>query len=339
MDLSRLISRRAIGIDASGIRRVADLGKTMSGAINLSIGQPEFPVPASIKQAAIDAIAQDKNGYTANPGLDALRIALNARLERDVGWVCQAPNHPSVQGEPGLMITAGTSGGLMLACMAILNEGDEIIIPDPYFVMYPHLATMCGARAVLCDTSPDLRMTAERVAPLITPRTKAILFNSPGNPSGVIGTEQDCRDLLALCRERNILLISDEIYDEFTFSECCTQPWADGSRALCPSPARLKGAEDCTLLIRGFGKTYGCTGWRLGYVAGPAPIVEQMIKIQQYSFVCAPTPLQWGVLAALDVDMSAQVAVYQRRRDRVVERLSKVTEVSVPGGAFYAFPR
>ncbi len=337
MDFHRLISQRARGIDASGIRRVSDLGKTMQGAINLSIGQPEFPVPEPIKKAAIDAIADNKNGYTGNPGLDALRVALADRLRRDVGWSCSAPGLPAR--DTGLMITSGTSGGLMLACMAVLNEGDEIIIPDPYFVSYPHLATLCGARAVACDTYPDFRLTAARVEPLITPRTKALIYNSPGNPSGVIGTEQDCRELLDLCRARNILLISDEIYDEFTFSEACTQDWVDGSRKLCPSPARLSGAHNECLLIRGFGKTYGVTGWRLGFAAGPAPLLEQMIKIQQYTFVCAPTPLQWGVLSALDVDMAPQVAVYQRRRDRVVERLSRVTEVTVPGGAFYAFPR
>ena len=327
-------------MDASGIRKVADLGKTLKGAINLSIGQPEFAVPAPIKQAAIDAIILDKNGYTANPGLDALRLALANRLRRDVGWDCQAPGMEGpAGGRAGLMITAGTSGALTLGCMALLNEGDELIVPDPYFVAYPHLATMCGARAVLCDTYPDFRLTAARVEPLITPQTKAVLYCSPGNPTGVVGTEQDCRDLLDLCRRKNLVLISDEIYDEFTFTESCTQRWCDGSRALCPSPARLPGAQQTVLLVRGFGKTYGVTGWRLGFCAGPTELIEQMVKLQQYTFVCAPTPLQWGALAALDVDMQPQVAAYQRRRDRVVERLSRFTEVSVPGGAFYAFPR
>ncbi len=343
MDIDRLLAPRMKHIDASGIRRVADLAKSMPGAINLSIGQPDFPVPEPIKRAAIDAIASNRNAYTANPGLDALRSAIARRLQTDIGWTVQAPGvtqgGSSDADAPGLMITSGTAGALLLVCMALLGPGDEFIIPDPYFVMYPYLAAMCDARAVVCDTYPDFRLTAERVAPLITPRTKAVLYNSPGNPSGVVGTSRECRDLLDLCRARNVLLISDEIYDEFTFSESRTEPFADGRGLGCPSAARLPGAERDVLLIRGFGKTYGCTGWRLGYAAGPAPLIEQMVKLQQYTFVCAPTPLQWGVLAALETDMSAQVGVYEARRNRVVQRLSKVTEVATPGGAFYAFPK
>ncbi len=339
MDIARLLAPRMARIDASGIRRVADLAKTMPGAINLSIGQPEFPVPEPVKQAAIDAIRADRNAYTANPGLDALRARIAQRLKADLGWNVQAPGLVACATDPSLMITSGTAGALVLACLALLGPGDEFIIPDPYFVMYPYLAEMGDARAIRCATYPDFRMTAERVEPLITPRTKAVLFNSPNNPTGVVSTPQDCRDMLDLCRRTGVLLISDEIYDEFTFTESRAEPFADGTGSACPSAARLPGACEDVLLIRGFGKTYGCTGWRLGYAAGPAALIEQMVKLQQYSFVCAPTPLQWGVLAALDVDMSRQVATYQARRDRVVAALSKVTEVATPGGAFYAFPR
>ncbi|MGD9688901.1 MAG: pyridoxal phosphate-dependent aminotransferase [Phycisphaerales bacterium] len=339
MDIQRLLAPRMCRIDASGIRRVSDLAKSMPGAINLSIGQPEFPVPETVKSAAIEAIRSDRNAYTANPGLDVLRTAIARRLRLDIGWTAQAPEVSTARADPGLMITSGTAGALLLACMAVLGPGDEFIIPDPYFVMYPYLAEMCEARAVRCDTYPDFRMTAERVERVMSPRTKAVLFNSPGNPTGVVGSMDDCRELLELCRRKNVLLISDEIYDEFTFSESRTDRFADGSRPACPSPARLPGASDDVLLIRGFGKTYACTGWRLGYAAGPAALIEQMVKLQQYTFVCAPTPLQWGVLAALDVDMGPQVATYERRRDRVVAALSSVTEVASPGGAFYAFPR
>lgn len=341
MDIARLLAPRMGRIDASGIRRVADLAKTMPGAINLSIGQPEFPVPEAVKAAAIEAIRADKNAYTPNPGLDQLRAKLAERLRGDVGWRVQAPGGVGTgsASDPSLMITSGTAGALVLACMAVLGPGDEFIIPDPFFVMYPYLAAMCDAKAVRCETYPDFRMTAERVERLITPRTKAVLFNSPNNPTGVVSTMRDCAEMLDLCRRKGVLLISDEIYDEFTFSESRTDRFADGSRSACPSAARLPGASDDVLLIRGFGKTYGCTGWRLGYAAGPAALIEQMVKLQQYSFVCAPTPLQWGALAALDVDMSAQVAKYEARRDRVVAALSRVTEVATPGGAFYAFPK
>jgi aminotransferase len=181
---------------------------------------------------------------------------------------------------------------------------------------------------VACDTYPDFRMTAARVEPLITDRTKFVLLNSPGNPTGVVLSDQECRDLADLCRDRGIQLISDEIYDEFVFED------AIGEGGGCPSPARH---DPGVLVIRGFGKTYGCTGWRLGYAAGPAALIAQMRKLQQFTFVCAPTPLQWGAAAAFDIDLSTQIAAYQRRRDRVVERLSPLTHVSAPGGAFYAF--
>jgi aspartate/methionine/tyrosine aminotransferase len=195
---------------------------------------------------------------------------------------------------------------------------------------------MCAGRAVGCDTYPDFRLTAERVEPLITERTKLVLLNSPSNPAGAVLSDRECRDLLELCRARNVLLISDEIYDQFTYAESRTQARPDGPLA-CPSPAREAGADSDVLLVRGFGKTYGVTGWRMGYAAGPKTLIEQMAKLQQYTYVCAPTPSQHAAIAALDVDMSAHIAAYQRRRDLVVERLSAVTEVTTPGGAFYAF--
>jgi aspartate/methionine/tyrosine aminotransferase len=181
-------------------------------------------------------------------------------------------------------------------------------------------------------------MTAARVERCLTARTKIVLLNSPGNPSGVVVGQKECADLLDLCRRRAVLLISDEIYDEFTFADARETSPIDGTPR-CPSPARFPGSQEDVLLVRGFGKTYGVTGWRLGYAAGPAAIIDEMLKLQQYTFVCAPSPLQWGVLAALDTDMSGHVAAYARRRERVIERLSKVTEVATPGGAFYAFPR
>jgi aspartate/methionine/tyrosine aminotransferase len=192
---------------------------------------------------------------------------------------------------------------------------------------------------VLCDTYPDFRLTAARVEGLITPRTKAVLLNTPSNPAGAVVSQRECRELLALCRAKGVLLISDEIYDEFTYPDA-REPSPVGDRAMrCPSPAREAGSQEDVLLVRGFGKTYGMTGWRLGYAAGPRRLIEEMSKLQQYTYVCAPSALQWGAAAALDVDMTGHVREYQRRRDMVVERLGAVTELATPGGAFYAFPR
>jgi aspartate/methionine/tyrosine aminotransferase len=337
MDIDRLISDRARQIDASGIRRVFDLGAKLKDPINLSIGQPDFPVPDALKQAASKAIFDNANGYTVTQGIMPLRRRIADHLAADVGWqVDIRPSREADPDKPGLLVASGTSGDLLLAFQALLNPGDEAIIGDPYFVMYPHVARMCGATAVRCDTYPDFRLTAARVEPLITPRTKLVLLNTPSNPSGVVASAAECRDLLDLCKRRNIVLISDEIYDEFTYTDA-REATPAGPR--CPSPARYPEADRNILLVRGFGKTYGCTGWRLGYAAGPRRLIEEMSKLQQYTYVCAPAPLQWGVIPALDVDMSGYVASYQARRDMVVRRLSEVTELAVPGGAFYAFPK
>lgn len=336
-DLSTLISDRANAIDASGIRRIFALAATLKDPINLSIGQPDFPVPDAIKHAAMNAIDNNLNGYTLTQGLPSLLTKVNAWLKRDLGWDTQTVTTPGHDG-PVSFITSGTSGALMLAFMAMLNPGDECIIPDPYFVAYPHMATLCGAKAITVDTYPDFKLTAERVAEKITDKTKFVLFNTPSNPAGVVPDKDECAALLELCRSRGVLLISDEIYDEFAFSDATTDHAAgDRSLARCPSPARIAGAENDTLLIRGFGKTYGCTGWRLGYAAGPSAIIEQMAKLQQYTFVCAPSPLQAGVEACFETSMSEFVKEYESRRDLVLEKLSGLTEIATPGGAFYAF--
>ncbi|MEZ6318923.1 MAG: pyridoxal phosphate-dependent aminotransferase, partial [Phycisphaerales bacterium] len=262
-----------------------------------------------------------------------------AYLRDDCGWSVSAHGAKD-GGATTCMVTSGTSGALTLAFLALLDPGTECIIPDPYFVSYPHLATMAGAVPVACDTYPDFRLTAERVEPLITDKTRFVLLNSPSNPAGVVLTKKDCADLLDLCRSRGVLLIADEIYDEFCYPEAATDAMVgDPKRARCPSPARVRGAEESVLLIRGFGKTYGVTGWRLGYVAGPRAVVSEMAKLQQYTFVCAPSALQRGAIACFDADMGPHVAEYKRRRELVVERLSEVTEVATPGGAFYAFFR
>lgn len=340
MDASQLISQRARAINASGIRKVFDLGAKLKDPFNLSIGQPDFPVPEPIRRAAVAAIEGNHNGYTVTQGIAPLRERLSAHLKRDLGWDCD--NRPLGMGggdasRPGLTVTSGTSGALLLAFLAILNPGDEVIFGDPYFVMYPHIARMADAKPVLCDTYPDLRLTAERVERLITPKTKIVLLNTPSNPAGVVATNQECRDLLDLCRSRNILLISDEIYDEFTYDDAReASPLEPGVRR-CPSPGRYPGAAETVLLVRGFGKTYGVTGWRLGYAAGPRAVIEEMNKLQQYTFVCAPAPLQHGAIAALDYDMTEHISAYKARRDKVVGALSPVTEVISPGGAFYAF--
>ena len=335
MDIDRLICDRARSISASGIRRVFELGAKLKDPINLSIGQPDFAVPDLVKEAAIHAIAANHNGYTLTQGVPALRERSAKHIASDLGW-------PGDTGGPsssvGVMITSGTLGALHIATLALVGPGDEVIIPDPYFVAYPHVTTISGGVAVRCDTYPDFAMTAERVEPLITPRTKAVMLNSPGNPSGVVMTEKQCADLLDLCRRKGVLLISDEIYDEFCFPHAREVTRHNGPKApRCPSPGRVAGSEEDCLVIRGFGKTWGCTGWRLGYAAGPKRLIEEMSKMQQYTYTCAPTPLQYGCLSTFDVSMEEQVSRYDRRRERVLKALSPFTQIVNPGGAFYCF--
>lgn len=329
MDTSRFIADRVKLIDASGIRRVFDLAAKLKDPINFSIGQPDFDVPDEIKAAACDAINQGKNSYTQTQGTPDLRAAVTARLAREF------PNtlgngSGQLNSDTGLVITSGVSGALVLTLLSTVGLGDEVVIPDPYFVMYKHLVNLTGATPVYVDTYPDFAVTAERLEPVINERTKLVLFNTPSNPTGVVASQQVCKEVVELCEQRGVLLISDEIYDEF----CYEKAEIDGG-TWCPSP--LHDSPNA-LLLRGYSKTYGMTGWRLGYAAGPAPVIEQMTKLQQYSFVCAPSMVQAAGAMALGVDMSQHVSAYERKRDRVVERLSPLYNLSVPGGAFYAFP-
>lgn len=321
LDPDRLISDRAKSVDVSGIRRAFQLGASLDDAINLSIGQPDFPVPEPLRHAAIEAIEAGRNSYTLTAGAHDLLDAVRGHLASDVGW--------NVDGErTDVIITSGTSGALLLACLALCDEGSEVIIPDPWFVVYTALGPMTGAAIVSCDTYPDFRMTADRVEPLITDRTRIVLLNSPANPTGVVLTQDEVRDLVDLCTARGVTLVSDEIYDLFT----CSDSRDDGGR--CPSPARF---TDDMLLVRGFGKTYGCTGWRMGYAAGPNWLISEMAKFQQYSFVCAPSMAQAAMVGAFDIDMGETVAQYEMRRNLVREAFDGVTTVSDCGGAFYAF--
>ena len=330
MDTTRFIADRVKSIDASGIRRVFDLAAKLENPINFSIGQPDFDVPDEIKAAAVDAINAGRNTYTPTQGTAEIRAAVTSRLAQEFPSTLGRGGADQLDADTGLIITSGVSGGLMLTLLCTVGPGDEVIVPDPYFVMYKHLVNLTGATPVYVDTYPDFAVTAERVEAAITERTKLVLFNTPSNPTGVVASSQVCKELVELCERRGVLLVSDEIYDEF-----CYEKVDRNGASYCPSPLC---ESPNALLLRGYSKTYGMTGWRLGYAAGPKPIIEQMTKLQQYSFVCAPSMVQAAGAMALGVDMSQHVSAYERKRDRVVERLSPHYNLSVPGGAFYAFP-
>ncbi len=307
------LAERMAHFDSSGIRKIFDLAAKMPNPINLSIGQPHFPAPDNIKQAAIDAIQNDKNGYSVTQGVAPLLESLQRKIDADFGHA-----------DRKLVITSGTSGGLVLALLALVNPGDEVIVFDPFFVMYPSLVALAGGVCVYVDTGDDFRIDLNRVADAITPRTKAVLFNSPANPTGFVADAEVARGLAELTAERDVALISDEIYSRFSY---------DGP---APSPALH---NERTLVIDGFSKTYGLTGWRLGFAHGPAAVIDAMTKVQQYTFVCAPQPLQWGALAALETDVTPYIDDYRHKRDLLVAGLQDRYELTPPGGAFYAFPK
>jgi aspartate aminotransferase/aminotransferase len=309
----RWIADRMSHIESSGIRKVFELARSLKDPVNLSIGQPHFDVPDAVKAAARDAIDRGLNGYTVTQGIPELRAKLADDLRRRYGHA-----------DREVFVTSGTSGGIVLALLCTVNPGDEVIIFDPYFVMYPHLIALAGGVPKYVSTYPDFQIDVDRVRAVLTPRTKAILVNSPANPTGAAVPADTLRDLARLARDKNVLLISDEIYRTF----CYDQPFA--------SPAEF--SED-VLVIDGFSKSHGMTGWRLGFAHGPSRVIHEMIKLQQFTFVCAPSVVQWAGVAAWDTDVSAHVADYRRKRDRICGGLKDRFEFVTPGGAFYVFPK
>ncbi|HEY2787120.1 MAG TPA: aminotransferase class I/II-fold pyridoxal phosphate-dependent enzyme [Fimbriiglobus sp.] len=313
MDPAHWIAARAGQIEVSGIRKVFELGKALKDPINLSIGQPHFPVPDPIKAAAKAAIDADKNGYTVTQGILELREKIKADL---------ALRFPGQDRD--VIVTSGTSGGLLLALLATVNPGEEVLVADPYFVGYPSMITVAGGTMTTVDTYPTFALDPAKVEAAITPRTKVVLIATPANPTGAVTSPANLKAVAEICRKKGVLLLSDEIYRDFTYDGPLT------------SPAQF---NPDSLVVEGFGKTYGLTGWRLGYAHGPSRLIDEMMKLQQCTFVCAPSMVQYAGVAALDFDVSEIVADYKRKRDRVVEGLKGKYEFAVPGGAFYLFPK
>lgn len=308
-----ILHARMAAIDASGIRKVFDKAAALRDPINLSIGQPDLDVPDPVKEAAVEAIRAGRNRYTVTQGIAPLREALRARLAARNG-VRVAPE--------GILVTSGVSGGLLLAFLALFGPGDEVLIPDPYFVMYKHLLRLLGATPVFVDTYPDFRFRPEALERVLTPRTKGVVLGSPANPTGAVTAEADLRGIVEICRARGLILVSDEIYEAFVYDE----------------PHRSPGAwYDRVVTLGGFSKSHALTGWRLGWAAGPVEVVEAMTTLQQYSFVCAPAPFQEAALAALDVDPRPWAEAYRRKRDLLLGLLSDRFRVRGAQGAFYLF--
>jgi len=307
----RWIADRMHKIDASGIRKVFDLAASMQRPINLSIGQPHYDTPQPIKDALCKAVQEGRNAYSQTQGiaplLKLLQVDVDSRYQ-----------HSDRQ----VFVTSGTSGGLVLALFTLLNPGDEVIVFDPWFVMYRHLTTLAGGTVVPVSTYPDFRIRIDDVRRAITPRTRLIIFNSPANPTGVVATAAETQAIAELAAEHDIALISDEIYRSFVYDREFTSPatW-----------------NDRTIVIDGFSKSHSMTGLRLGFMHGPKYLIQQMLKLQQFTFVCAPHPVQWAGLTAWEMDLEGNRGDYRRKRNLLANGVRSHYQILGGEGAFYLF--
>jgi aspartate/methionine/tyrosine aminotransferase len=307
-----LISQRLANIKPSGVRRIFDLARQMKDPINLSIGEPDFDIPEPLKEEGIDWIRRGFNKYTPTQGIPELREKIASHLKKK-----------GVQFEE-VMVTAGVTGGLLLASLALINPGDEVLIPDPYFVMYEYQVLLMGGVPVFVDTYPDFRLREEAIVKKLSKRTKFIIINSPNNPTGTIYPKDDLLMIVRIAQEKDLLILSDDIYDNFVFEA-----------PTCPCIGEL---YEKTLTFGGFSKGWAMTGWRLGYVAGPKDILQQMITLQQYTFSSVNSFAQKSAIKALDFNVEDYIQRYKKKRDLIYDGLKEKFRVQKPQGAFYIFP-
>ncbi len=318
------IARSVQDIPPSGIRKLFDVVAQMDDVISLGVGEPDFGTAWRVREAAIYGLERGRTSYTGNSGLLELRQAIAAHLHRRYGLE-YAPDDE-------ILVTVGVSEGLDLALRALLDPGDEVIVPQPCYVAYPPCIALAGGVAVPVGTTADRRFVPDAAAieAAVTPRTRAILLNYPSNPTGAVPDEAALRAIAAVAARHDLVVISDEIYDRLSYD------------AEHVSFATLPGMRERTLLLNGFSKTYGMTGWRVGYAAGPEPLVAAMTKIHQYTALCASRQAQEAAIEAFrvpDRDVQAMVDDYDIRRRSIVAGLNRIgLPCRLPEGAFYAFP-
>lgn len=319
------IARRVQVVPPSGIRRFFDIAATMPDVISLGIGEPDFVTPAPFRAAAIRSLNEGRTAYTSNAGLYELRVALAEHLSRLYGV--------SYDPETELLITVGVSEAMQVAMLATINDGDEVIVPEPSFVAYPATVAFADGTPVFVRTSVDnaFQVTGAAIAQAITPRTRAILIGYPSNPTGAVMPRERLLEIAALAEQHDLLVFSDEIYDRLVYD----------TEHTCF--AALPGMRDRTVLLGGFSKAYAMTGWRLGWVAAPADVTAAIRKIHQYAIMSAPTASQYAGLEAIlhgEAAVGEMVAEYDRRRRVIVAGLNEIgLPTFEPRGAFYCFPQ
>lgn len=318
------LSQTVKEIKPSGIRKFFDLAATIKGVISLGVGEPDFITPWSIREAAILSLEEGFTSYTANPGLLELR--------QEISHYINSRFHVRYNPENQVIVTAGASQAIDLSFRAILNPGDEVLIVEPAFVSYGPLVALAGGKPVPVATHPDngFKVTPEQIEQAITKKTKAILLCSPNNPTGSYLNKEELAAIAKVIQRHDLIVVSDEIYAELTYDEEYT------------SFASIEGMYDRTILINGFSKGFAMTGWRLGFVSAPVEFAEQMVKILQYTTMCAPHMLQHGAIEALRNtyhEVETMRRSYRRRRNYVVQSLNNIgLDCHNPGGAFYVFP-
>jgi len=318
------ISERASTLPPSGIRKFFDLLSSIEGVISLGIGEPDFVTPWHICEAAIYSLEKGYTMYTSNKGTPELRAELARHLESRFSLTYDPDDE--------ILITVGVSEGLDLAMRAILNPGDEVIMPDPCYVAYPASVSLSGGTPVLVPTTEEdnFEITADDIELRITRKTKAILIGYPCNPTGAVLSKEEPTQIAELAKRHNLLVISDEVYGRLVY----------GTEHTCL--ATLPGMRERTILLNGFSKAYAMTGWRIGYAAGNEEIIGAMTKIHQYTMLCASTMGQMAALEALkadDSEVDAMVRDYDRRRRVMVKGFRDIgLSCFEPKGAFYAFP-
>ena len=325
IDYSRLLNRSVQQIKPSGIRKFFDIAATMDDVISLGVGEPDFQTPWIIRKAGISSLERGKTKYTSNRGLDMLRQEISNYTGVKTG-VTYDP-------ESEILVSVGGSEGIDAAVRAIVSPGDEVIIPQPSYVCYEPITQLAGGVPVIIETlaENDFKITPEQLLAAITPKTKALILPYPCNPTGAVMERGDLQKIAEVLAKTDIIVISDEIYSELTFTK-------EGHVSL----ASIPGMRERTVMVSGFSKTFSMTGWRLGYACGPREIISQMLKIHQFAIMCAPTTSQYAAIEALkncDEAVSNMKAEYDRRRRLTVAGFNRIgLACREPKGAFYTFP-
>lgn len=325
IDYNKLLNHSIVSIKPSGIRKFFDIAEQMEDVISLGVGEPDFPTPWHIRSEGIRSLEQGKTRYTSNHGLLSMRKEISSFVNRKY--------NVEYNPETEILVTVGGSEAIDGTIRALVDPGDEVIIPQPSYVCYEPITLLAGGVPVIIETKAEdeFRITPEQLKNAISDKTKVLILPYPCNPTGAVMLREDLEAIAEVLKDTNIIVISDEIYSELTF----------GNNKHV-SIASIEGMKERTVMINGFSKSFSMTGWRMGYACGPAPIMDQITKIHQFAIMCAPTTSQYAAIEALkngDADIEAMVEEYDMRRRLIVDGFNKLgLKCREPLGAFYAFP-